>query len=161
MNVKELMEILQGLPADMEVMVPAKSNVDRVVSVYVAKVAKTKRDWSNAPVGNFHVFNDYDLGLRPEETTGDPFAAVIIDLDPQFTSEYFARYQKIVKAVDERFDVRGSDLATLVLSCLDNNGAIQNGARTRLEERIPVGVFDFIEQCARETAAPPDAAGGG
>lgn len=116
MNVKELMEILQGLPADMEVMVPAESNVDRVVSVYVAKVAKTKRDWSNTPVGNFHVFDDYDLGLRREETTGDPFAAVIID---------------------------------------------QNGTRTRLEERIPVGVFDFIEQCARETAAPPDAAGGG
>lgn len=161
MNVKELIEILQGLPADMEVMVPTESNVDRVVSIYVARVAKTKRDWSNTPVGNFHVFNDYDLGLCREETTGDPFSAVIIDLNPQFTSEFFTLYQKIVKAVDERFDVRGSDLATLVLSCLDNNGTIQNSTRMRLEERIPVDVFDFIEQYARETAPPLDATDGG
>lgn len=144
MNVKELIEILRGMPPELEVMVPAESNADRVVSVYVAQVAKTRRNWSDSPVGNFRVFSDYDLG-GGEETTGDPFAAVIIDLAPQLTSEFFSRYNKIVKAVDQRFDVRNSDLATLVLSCLDNNGSIQSRTREELEGHIPEGVFDFIE----------------
>lgn len=78
MDVKELIDILQGLPPNMEVMVPAECDVDRVVSVYVAKVAKTKRNW---PAGNFRVLVEkLERMGGGEQTTGDPFEVVIIDL---------------------------------------------------------------------------------
>lgn len=81
MDVKELIYILQGLPPNMEVMVPAESDVDRVMSVYVAKVAKTKRNWSGTPYGNFRVLVEELEALGGgEQTTGDPFEVVIIDL---------------------------------------------------------------------------------
>lgn len=71
---------------------------------------------------------------------------------PQPTPDYIARFNKIVKAVDERFDVRGSVLVSLVQSCLDNNGTIQDRTRTKFGECVAKGVFDFIEQRARETS---------
>ncbi|MBZ0090884.1 MAG: Fic family protein [Sulfuricellaceae bacterium] len=64
---------------------------------------------------------------------------------------FLARYDKIVKAVEERFDVRGSDLATLVLCCLDNNDTLSIRRREQFDGRTPEGIFNFIEQCARET----------
>lgn len=79
MKVKELIEILQRMPAELEVMLPAEGNIDHVQAVYIAQVAKTRRDWSGTPVGNFKMLGDDDEG---EETT-EPFQAVVIDLDPQ------------------------------------------------------------------------------
>jgi hypothetical protein len=80
MNVKELIELLQKLPAYMEIMMPLESNVDRPKAVYIAKVAKTRRDWTMAPVGNFVVLDNDEISRR-EDTTGDPFQVVILDVD--------------------------------------------------------------------------------
>lgn len=73
---------------------------------------------------------------------------------PQPSQEDMVRFDKIVKAVDERFDVRGSILAALVHSCLDNNGTIKDSTRMKFEVCVTEGVYDFIEQCARETVGP-------
>lgn len=54
---------------------------------------------------------------------------------------------KIVKAVDARFDVQGSLLVSLVFACLDNNNTLSKDIRTRYSERASKDVFDFIEQC--------------
>lgn len=49
MLVKELIEILQQMPPDMPVMLPAEAGVDQPQSVYIAKVTKTRRNWSGTP----------------------------------------------------------------------------------------------------------------
>lgn len=79
MNVKELIEFLQKLPAGMEIMMPLEGNVDRVKTAYIATVAKTRHDWSSmTPIGNFVVLDDDELST-PAETTGDPIQVVMIN----------------------------------------------------------------------------------
>jgi len=79
MNVKELIEILQKMPDDMEIMMPLEGNVDRVKAAYIATVAKTRHDWpSMTPIGNFVVLDDDEISTSAE-TTGDPFQVVMID----------------------------------------------------------------------------------
>jgi len=73
---------------------------------------------------------------------------------------FLSRYDQIVKAVGERFDLRGSDLSTLVLCCLDHDEHVSNRRRRQFEGRVPEGVFDFIERAARESRPnmdPPEA----
>ena len=79
MNVKKLIEILQRLPGELEVMLPMESNVDPAKAAYIAMVAKSRRDWKMAPVGNFVLLDNDELSRR-EDTTGDPFQVVILDV---------------------------------------------------------------------------------
>lgn len=78
MNVKKLIEILQRLPGDLEIMMPMEGNVDRAKAIYVAKVAKTRRDWAGTPVGNFLTLGNDEL-TKEEETIGEPFQVVMLD----------------------------------------------------------------------------------
>lgn len=83
MLVKELIEILQQMPPDMPVMLPAEAGVDQPQSVYIAKVTKTRRNWSGTPVGNFRVLNEH----MSEEIDGDAFDAAIIDLNEVYEND--------------------------------------------------------------------------
>lgn len=59
-------------------------------------------------------------------------------------------YDVVYKAVDERFDVRGSDLASLVMMCLTNGGTVSNNRRKQFVYRVPEAVFDFIEEMSQQ-----------
>lgn len=79
MNAKELIEILQKMPPDMEIMLPMEANVDRAKAAYIATVAKSRREWTMAPIGNFVVLGNDEVS-KPGDTTGDPFQVVIMDV---------------------------------------------------------------------------------
>jgi hypothetical protein len=79
---------------------------------------------------------------------GYRMAEQALEVDLRSETQFLARYDTIVKAVDERFDVRGSDLATLVVSALDNGGKVSKRRRKQFEGRVPEGVFDYIEELA-------------
>ena len=64
-------------------------------------------------------------------------------------------FDQIIKDVGQKFDVRGSILATLVISCLDHSNTLSKEVRTQYSECVPAGVFDFIEQCARKKDFQP------
>jgi hypothetical protein len=66
---------------------------------------------------------------------------------------FLARYDAVYKVVDERYDVRGSDLANLVMMCLSNNGVVSQNRRRQFQYTVPEQVFDYIEQAAREQLA--------
>jgi DNA-binding transcriptional ArsR family regulator len=55
---------------------------------------------------------------------GYRMAQQALEFDLRHETEFPARYDKIVKTVNERFDLRGSDLSTLVVCCLDNAGKL-------------------------------------
>ncbi|HUX62223.1 hypothetical protein [Sulfuricella sp.] len=79
MKVRDLIERLLCLHPDLEVMVPAKSNVDRVMSVYVARVAKT--DCNYEIYGEcLALLDELNTLVDGKKMTGAPFEAVIIDL---------------------------------------------------------------------------------
>ncbi len=65
-------------------------------------------------------------------------------------TDFLSRYDRIIQSVGARFDVRGSDLATLVVSCLDQQGRISQNRRKQFAGRVPDGLFAAIELCARE-----------
>jgi hypothetical protein len=65
---------------------------------------------------------------------------------------FLSRYDDALKRVDQKFDIRGNVLSSLVMLCLDNNGVISNNRRKQFADRAPEAVFDFIEQCVKETA---------
>ena len=67
-------------------------------------------------------------------------------------TEFVKRYDKVIKEVDRRFDVRGSTLSSLVILCLDNDNTLSNNRRKQFFGRVPEGAFDFIEQCAKEAS---------
>lgn len=75
MNVADLIAKLQALPPDLPVMlIVSEGGIDYARAVRVADVARHRRDWSFMPIGQYRELPD-------ENTVGEPFQAVVIDLD--------------------------------------------------------------------------------
>ena len=88
---------------------------------------------------------------------GYRMAEQALEFDLRHETEFLVRYDKILKAVNERFDLRGSDLSTLVVCCLDNDGKLSKNRRRQFLGRVPERVFDYIEDVAREIIPPASA----
>jgi len=58
---------------------------------------------------------------------------------------YLAAYDRITRAVNDKYDVRGSDLSTLVRSCLENGNKLSNNRRKQYSTRMRPEVFDLIK----------------
>ena len=73
MTVGDLIAALQGLPTTLPVMIPAEGGIDHASAVRVTEAARHQRNWGGTPVGQYRELPD-------DETTGEPFRAVVIDL---------------------------------------------------------------------------------
>ena len=82
---------------------------------------------------------------------GFRMAAQALDVELRRETQFLARYDRVVRAVDGRVDIRGSDLGTLVVIGLDNEGVISKKKRKRFADRVPQAHFDLIEAAVRET----------
>ena len=51
---------------------------------------------------------------------------------------FIQAYDSVAKAVDARFDVRGSDLSLLVRMCLDNRGKVSRTAASSFGTRLKI-----------------------
>lgn len=78
MKVSDLIARLQMMPQDIEVMLECESGLDHAMGLSITHVAKTERDWSGTPVGNYQVVDETDT----EGKTGNLFPVVVISLDP-------------------------------------------------------------------------------
>jgi len=79
---------------------------------------------------------------------GYRMAEQALEVELRQKTVFLARYDALVKQADERFDVRGSDLGTLVMMCLDNGGVVSNRRRKQFQGRVPEELFDFLENCS-------------
>lgn len=77
-------------------------------------------------------------------------ARLALEVELQKETAFLESYDRVYRAVDERFDVRGSDLANLVMMCLSNNGTVSNNRRRQYQYTVPAEVFDFIEQVSQQ-----------
>lgn len=68
---------------------------------------------------------------------------------------FLQRYDAIFKAVNDRYDVRGSLLTNLVMMCLDNNGTVSRNRREQYPHDPMPEVFDYIEAMTRREMAIP------
>jgi len=81
---------------------------------------------------------------------GYRMAEQALEFDLRHETEFLVHYDKIMKAVNERFDLRGNDLSTLVVCCLDNAGKLSRNRRKQFSGRVPERVFDYIEEVAQD-----------
>lgn len=72
-----------------------------------------------------------------------------LEVELREKTQFLENYDKIVKAVDERYDVRGSDLSNLVMMCLAQNGTVSTNRRKQFKYVVQDEVFDYIEQVTR------------
>lgn len=84
---------------------------------------------------------------------GFRMAAQALDVELKQETRFLSRYDEVVRRVNERADLRGSDLGTLAMICLDNDGTISHRKRKRFADRVPEGVFDLIESTVRDVLA--------
>lgn len=115
------------------------------------------------PAREFWEVRWIDHGQLTFDFTGDPAIYRFWDATPgvRFTLEmakraievelreetiFLANYDHVVRAVNEVYDVRGSDLANLVMMCLTNNGTVSNNRRKQYQYSVPTEVFDYIEK---------------
>ena len=81
---------------------------------------------------------------------GFRMAAQALDVELRRETRFLARYDAVVKRVNDQIDLRGSDLATLVVICLDNQGVISQNNRKRYASRVPEAAIGLIEAATRE-----------
>lgn len=84
---------------------------------------------------------------------GYRMAEQALEVELRQETEFLARYDAMLTAANERFDVRGSDLSTLIMTCLDNTGTISKRRRQQFAGRVPEALFDFLETVAHHLAA--------
>jgi hypothetical protein len=135
-----------------------------------SRPARTKWDvrWIGDDTFDF-TFRGSDAMYRYWDATpcvefGYRMAEEALEIELRQETKYLAAYDRITRAVNDLYDVRGSDLATLVRSCLENNNTVSNNRRKTYGVRVPAGVFDLIESEARAahtTEAETDVQGTG
>lgn len=71
---------LQRMPQELEVMLPCEAGLDYAMEIGIVQVAKTKRDWSGTPIGNYWQMEEM-YGYEPELETGQTFPVAVIDFE--------------------------------------------------------------------------------
>lgn len=72
-----------------------------------------------------------------------------LEVELRDETRFLQIYDQIVSAVNERYDVRGSDLSNLVMMCLENQGIVSKNRRKQYQYAVAEDVFEFIEQQAQ------------
>jgi hypothetical protein len=88
-----------------------------------------------------------EFGMRMAE------AALTEDLQDQVV--FTRRYDRIVRDINARFDIRNNILSTLVLSALQQ-GRVSQRRRDQFAHAVPEAVFDAIEQALVDSGNPDD-----
>lgn len=72
-------------------------------------------------------------------------AKVALEDELKAETRYLACFDRVYAAINATYDIRGSDLARLVMMCLSNEGRLSNKRRKQYRYQVPDGVLDAIE----------------
>jgi len=84
---------------------------------------------------------------------GMAMAERALEVELKEETTHLQRYDCIVRRVNDHLDVRGSDLATLVISCIEQGGTLSRRRRDQFRNSVPEAAFDLIEAVTREVLA--------
>ncbi len=59
--------------------------------------------------------------------------------------DFLGLFDRVARFINDRHDLRSSDLTTLIVTIFQNGGKLSNNRRKRFAERIPAHVLDAIE----------------
>lgn len=72
-------------------------------------------------------------------------AQVSLEIHLRQEVEFLGLFDDVARYINERYDLRGSDLATLIVTIFQNAGKLSNNRRKRFADRVQVHVLDAIE----------------
>ena len=84
---------------------------------------------------------------------GLEMAKQALEKDLREETEFLTKYDLIYRAIDGQYDIRGKDLNTLVLTCMEQNGKISVNRRKKFAATVPEEIFDAIESEYLKVAA--------
>jgi len=113
--------------------------------------------WIDAGIFDF-IFNGAEAVYRYWDATQCAvftlrMAQLALEEELQKETAFLESYDIVHRAVDARFDVRGSDLSLLVMMCLQNKGKVSLHRRKQFRYTVPEAVFDYIEEVAQAELA--------
>jgi dsDNA-binding SOS-regulon protein len=73
-------------------------------------------------------------------------AQVSLDTHMRQEVEFLGLFDRVQRHINERHDLRGSDLATLIVTIFQNGGTLSNKRRKRYADRVQPHVLDAIEE---------------
>jgi len=76
---------------------------------------------------------------------GLEMAKQALEKDLREETEFLAKYDLIYRAIDDQYDVRGKDLNTLILTCMEQNGKLSANRRKKFVATVPDEIFDAVE----------------
>lgn len=135
------------------VSVAMKRNEDQYLTALQSYSKPARQAWDVTWLGD----NEFDFQFKSDASIyrywdatacvafGLDMAQQALNIDLKDEAAFLAQFDVIFKAVDERFDVRGNDLTSLVLACLQNKGKISANRRKKFADIVPATVFDAIE----------------
>jgi len=68
-------------------------------------------------------------------------------------SRFLESYDAAAKEVNERYDIRGNALATLLLNAFQNDGIVSKHRRKQFADVVPEAAFGFIEEVIKRRLA--------
>lgn len=82
-------------------------------------------------------------------------AQAALDVHLREEVAFLALFDRVKRHIDARYDLRGSDLATLIVTIHQNAGVLSNNRRKRFAERVPAEVLDAIETTVQAALRGP------
>lgn len=73
-------------------------------------------------------------------------AQVSLDTHMRQEVEFLGLFDRVQRHINERHDLRGSDLSTLIVTIFQNGGTLSNKRRKRYADRVQPHVLDAIEE---------------
>lgn len=140
------------------VSVAMKRNEDKYLRALQSFSVPMRKRWQVQWLGD----EDYQFHLNADESLyrywdatecvafGLEMTQQALEHDLHVETEFLQRFDQVYRAIDERFDVRGKDLTTLVLNALQNKGKVSNNRRKQFSLTVQQHVFDAIEQACKE-----------
>ena len=111
-------------------------------------------NWIDADHHDFHFAGSESLYRYWDATQAVAFtlsmAREALREDLKAETRYLACFDRVYRAIDARFDVRGSDLSRLVMMCLSQGGLLSKNRRRQFRYQVPEEVLDAIEAEARK-----------
>jgi hypothetical protein len=138
-------------------LLPVSVAMKRNESAYLAALQSyskpARQAWDVTWLGD----DDFEFALKSDASVyryWDATACVAFGLemaqqalhkDLKDETDFLAQFDALFKAVDERFDVRGPDLTSLVLACLQNKGKVSANQRKKFADTVQAAVFDAMQ----------------
>nr|WP_283773091.1 Fic family protein [Craterilacuibacter sp. RT1T] len=105
-------------------------------------------DFTFQPQTNADIYRYWDA--TPIVEFGLRMAKEALEHDLQKETQFLGGYDRVLRMINEQFDVRNTILPTLINGCYEQEGRISKRLRKKYEHLVQPEAYDWIESCVKE-----------